>query len=491
MYSPDSDFNSIQEIISIQQIEPGAACIEQIRNSRHYLDTALSKHGAVYGVNTGFGALHNIRIEQENMADLQENMVKSHACGTGDATPTQVVRLMLLLKIRSLAQGNSGISADTFLRLCHLFNANITPVVYDQGSLGASGDLVPLAHLSLPLLGLGEVWDGAKRIPAMAHPALRDLHPLKLQSKEGLALLNGTQFMCAYGVKICHEAGKMFQWAGALASLSLEAFGCRTEPFSEAIQNVRRHEGQKQVAASVRYWRENSPVANAPKDFVQDPYSFRCIPQVLGASLGVLHHVEEVFLNEANAVTDNPLIFPELDAIISGGNFHGQPLAMALDYLCIAMHEAGSIAERRINQLVSGKRGLPAFLSAQPGLHSGLMIPQYLAASIVSQNKQACTPASADSIDSSAGQEDHVSMGANAATKAWKVCSNLKTLLAIELFTAAQAMEFRRPAKSSPRLEQLLSDYREQVSFAPSDRVFATDIEQSRRFIESYSLPLE
>lgn len=475
---------------SKQQLSLSEAAIQAIEHSQAFLLEKISgEKAAVYGVNTGFGALYKIRIPFEDLATLQHKLVQSHACGMGNAVPAEVVKMMLLLKIISLSQGYSGVALQTVQRLIDLYNLDILPLVYEQGSLGASGDLAPLAHLSLPLIGLGEVlYKGRKRNAAEVLDEL-NLKPLSLGPKEGLALLNGTQFMNAYLVLLCLKAGKLMNWAEAIASLSLDAFLCRKEPFFQAIHRIRHHAGQEKTAENIRMWLKSSPIQDIEKTHVQDPYSFRCIPQVLGASREVLNHVSQIAANEIAAVTDNPVVFAEEDEILSGGNFHGQALAFALDYLCMALHETGSISERRVFQLVSGKRDLPPFLVSKPGLNSGLMIVQYLAASVVSQNKQLCTPASVDSIESSAGQEDHVSMGANAATKAWKVAENLETLLSVELFTASQALEFRRPARTSSILENLLKAYRLQVPAVDEDRVFHNDLLKGVEFIRTYSLP--
>lgn len=463
-----------------------AESVEKIKKCRTYLDAKMREDGHLYyGINTGFGSLCNVEISKSEIEALQENLVKSHACGMGAEVPKPIVKIMLLLKIQSLSYGHSGVDIATVNRLVDFYNHDILPVVFDTGSLGASGDLAPLAHLSLPLLGLGEVnFEGKKMSATEALDKMR-WQPLKLQSKEGLALLNGTQFMSAYGVNLLIEAKKLFKQINLIASLSLDAYDCRKDPFHPLVHQIRPHAGQRVVAEEVLKNLEGSEIFMQPKKQVQDPYSFRCIPQVHGATYDVIKHVESVFTKEINSVTDNPNVFPDEDLIISAGNFHGQPLAMALDYLCIALSELGSIAERRIYLLVSGQRNLPPFLAAQPGLNSGLMIAQYSAAAIASKNKQLCTPAAADSITSSNGQEDHVSMGANAATKALQVLLNTQQLAAIELLAAAQALEFRRPLKSSAKVEQLMSDYRNVVSFNNADRVLHNDIAGSIAFLQS------
>ena len=460
-----------------------------IQKCRDYLDKKMaSKSKPIYGINTGFGALCNVKISKDNLSKLQENLVKSHACGTGDEVPTEIVKLMLLLKIQSLSYGHSGIQLQTVERLVDFYNNDVLPVIYTQGSLGASGDLAPLAHLALPLLGEGEVNFEGKRIHSSEVLKRFDWQPIVLQSKEGLALLNGTQFMSAYGVHVLMKAKKFSYLADLIGTISLEAFDGRIEPFHELIHFIRPHKGQIVTANRVKGFLEGSEIIGQVKKHVQDPYSFRCIPQVHGASKDAIDYVQKVFKTEINSVTDNPNIFIESDQIISGGNFHGQPLALALDFLAIALAELGSISERRTFQLVSGLRNLPAFLVDNPGLNSGLMIPQYTAASIVSQNKQLATPSSVDSIVSSNGQEDHVSMGANGATKALKVMENLERILAIELMSASQAIEYRRPLKSGDFVEMFLKSYREEVALVKEDRILHYDIEKTITFLKSFEI---
>jgi histidine ammonia-lyase len=464
---------------------------EKIQKCRTYLDRKMeSQKEPIYGINTGFGSLCNITIGAEDLNQLQENLVMSHACGVGDEVPKIIVKIMLLLKIQSLSYGHSGVQVETVERLIDMYNHNILPVVFQGGSLGASGDLAPLAHLSLPLIGMGKVHYRGQKLDAAQ--VLTDLgwKAIALQSKEGLALLNGTQFMSAYGVYLCLRIFKLSKLADVIGALSLDAFDGRIEPFNELVHLIRPHKGQIKTAYRVRNLLRDSELISRPKEHVQDPYSFRCIPQVHGASKDSINYVAYVFGNEINSVTDNPTIFPDEDLIISAGNFHGQPLALALDNLGIAMAELGNISERRTYQLIKGKRGLPSFLVANPGLNSGFMIPQYSAASLVSMNKQYATPASVDSIESSQGQEDHVSMGANAATKAHKILQNLERILAIELFNAAQALEFRRPMKTSPFLEDFVAQYRKQVAFIHEDKVMQPEIARSVKFIEEVELNL-
>ena len=461
--------------------------VAQIKACRDYLDEAIPlMEKPVYGVNTGFGALHNIKISDNDLEQLQYNLLVSHACGMGDMVPNAIVKLMLLLKIQSLNYGHSGVAVETIQRLIDFYNDDILPVVFEQGSLGASGDLAPLAHLCLPLLGLGKV-----RVENMVLEASAiNYAPLQLKSKEGLALLNGTQFMSAYGVYILQKAKRLSMLTDLIAAISLEGFDGRIEPFHPLLHQIRPHSGQVETAANIVSYTVGSEITAQEKKQVQDPYSFRCIPQVHGASKDVIRYVSSVFETEINSVTDNPTIFVSEKLILSGGNFHGQPLAMALDYLAIALAELGSISERRTYLLISGQRGLPPFLATNAGLNSGFMIPQYTAASIVSQNKQLCTPASVDSISSSNGQEDHVSMGANAATKCLKVLNNLESILAIELMNAAQALECRRPLKSSTTIEKLISSYRIQVSANTTDRYLHEDMQKTVEFLRNVDIEL-
>ncbi|MSQ79961.1 MAG: histidine ammonia-lyase [Flavobacteriaceae bacterium] len=463
---------------------------QRITRCRRFLDKQMKDvKNVIYGVNTGFGSLCNTVIPNEELGKLQENLLLSHACGTGGEVPSDIVRLMLVLKIQSLALGHSGVRTETVQLLTAMLNNDMLPVVYDQGSLGASGDLAPLAHLALPIIGKGEVnFEGTK---IAADKALKKLgiEPLALESKEGLALINGTQFMSAYGVHILLKTKNLLNWANHIAAMSFEAFDGRVDAFDPDIQRIRSHAGQIEVADSMMRILRGSTLATAKKEAVQDPYSFRCIPQVHGASHDVYTHVHSVFEKEINSVTDNPNIFPDEWKIVSGGNFHGQVLALALDYLCMAIHELGNISERRTYQLISGQRGLPAFLSSDPGLNSGFMIPQYTAASIVSQNKQLCTPASADSIVSSNGQEDHVSMGANAATKCLRICNNVEQVLAIELMTAAQALNFRDVNSTSPTLQKLHTAFRKEVPVMNFDgEQLSLMMSKSLTFMGTYTL---
>lgn len=483
------DFKKINEIISANsKLELSEDAVKKINRCREYLDNKMQDNDeAFYGINTGFGALYNKKISNADLSQLQYNLVCSHACGTGDEVPGDLVKLMLLLKIQGLSYGNSGVQLETVQRLIDFYNNDVLPVVYEQGSLGASGDLAPLAHLSLPLVGLGEVLYKGEKKSAADVLNQYNWQPIKLKSKEGLALLNGTQFMSAYGTYCVMQAQRLSAIADVVGALSLEGFDGRIEPFHHLIQQVRPHAGQIATAINFRELLKGSEIITHPKQHVQDPYSFRCIPQVHGASKDAINYVAQTFFNEINSVTDNPTIFPEQDLIISAGNFHGQALALSMDFLAIALSELGNISERRTYQLISGQRGLPPFLVANPGLNSGFMIPQYTAASIVSQNKQLCTPASVDSIVSSNGQEDHVSMGANAATKLVRVVKNTERILAIELMNAAQALEFRRPLKTSAKLESFFAAYRTHVAFVKEDRLLFEDIKKSIQFVQTHN----
>ena len=464
---------------------------QNIVSCRNYLDEKIARTiDPIYGINTGFGSLYDVRIESENLTKLQENLVRSHACGTGEFVPESIIKTMLLLKIRSLSYGHSGIHLETVERLVAFYNNDILPVIFTQGSLGASGDLSPLAHLALPLLGEGMVWYKGTKLLASEVLDIFGWQPIVLQSKEGLAMLNGTQFMTAYGVHCLLKSYKLSYLADLIGSLSLDAYDGRPEPFDPIVHLVRPHNGQIKTAERIRGFLEGSELILQPKKHVQDPYSFRCIAQVHGATKDTLTFVRNTFETEINAVTDNPNIFINEDKIISGGNFHGQPLAFGFDFLKIAMSEIGNISERRTYQLVSGLRELPVFLIEKSGLNSGFMIPQYTAASIVSANKQLATPASVDSIVSSNGQEDHVSMGANAAVQAYQIIENVERILAIELLNASQALFFRTK-NTSPFLKSFISSFRLEIPKVTEDRILHDDIEKSIKFIQNTALESE
>lgn len=484
------DFEEVKQLYkSEQQLSLTPSAVNKIVACREYLNKKVDASDELfYGINTGFGYFQDVKIGKAALGELQSNLLKSHACGMGEEVPMQIVKLMLMLKIKSLSYGYSGVSVEIVQRLTDMYNSDVLPVIYTQGSLGASGDLAPLSHLCLPLIGLGEV--NYKEDKYDSNEILREYNwlPIELQSKEGLALINGTQFMSAYGLDSLINAERLIAWADVIAAISFEAFDGVDDCFNEKIHAIRAHKGQVDTAKKLRELLKGSAIVSQKKEQVQDPYSFRCIPQVHGATKDSYDHVLDVFLKEANSVTDNPNIFPDDDLILSGGNFHGQPLALTLDFLSIAMAELGSISERRTYQLLSGQRGLPLFLVKNPGLHSGLMIPQYTAAGIVSENKQLCTPSSVDSMSSSNNQEDHVSMGANSATKCFKVIQNVEKVLAIELLTAMQALEFRRPLRSSEKIEKIVDAFREKVSFNDADRVLRNDMVKAVDFLNSYEL---
>ncbi len=459
---------------------------KRIQKCRTFLDEKVAKgDGLIYGINTGFGSLCNTAISKEDLSQLQTNLVLSHACGMGEEVPFSIVKRMLLLKVLGLSHGNSGVQLETVERLVYFFNNDILPVVYQQGSLGASGDLAPLAHLSLPLIGEGEVYFKGQKIETNALYKKLKLKPIVLQSKEGLALLNGTQFMSAYASYAVSNAYKLWNQFNLIAAMSLEGYDGRINPFQANVNEIRMQKGQIETAQIFREILSGSQIIEQHKEHVQDPYSFRCIPQVHGASKDTIDHCATIVEREINAVTDNPTVFPDEDDVVSAGNFHGQPLALIMDFLAIALAEMGSISERRVYKLISGTRGLPAFLVANPGLNSGFMIPQYTCASIVSQNKQLCTPASIDTIDSSNGQEDHVSMGANAATKLYRVIQNCYSIQGIELLNAAQAFEFRRPLASSDPVESLFGAFRKVVPFVKVDVYSHPLMKKSEEFVRN------
>ena len=484
--SGELTFEILERIINENlKLELAPEARERIQKCRDYLDAKIaSSPDPLYGITTGFGSLCNKNISLDELGALQENLIKSHACSVGEEIQPVVVKLMMLLKAHALSLGHSGVQVITVQRILDFFNNDVMPIVYDRGSLGASGDLAPLANLFLPLIGVGDVYYKGKKCEAISVLDEFGWSPVKLMSKEGLALLNGTQFMSANGVFALLRAFRLSKKADLIAALSLEAFDGRIEPFMDCLHRIRPHKGQIETGEAFRRLLEGSEIIARPKKHVQDPYSFRCVPQVHGATKDTIRYVASVLLTEINSVTDNPTIFPDEDMIISGGNFHGQPLAVAYDFLAIGLAELGNISERRVAQLIMGLRGLPEFLVANPGLNSGFMIPQYAAASMVNQNKMYCFSASSDSIVSSNGQEDHVSMGANAATKLYKVMNNLELILAIELMNAAQGIEFRRPLKTSPVLEQVLHDYRKEVPFIGDDVVMYKEIHKTVAFLK-------
>ena len=492
MHSISTEHLSLERVKEIidkkEKLVLSAEAVQAIVKCREYLDRKMEDlDRPIYGVTTGFGSLYNVSIPKEDLSRLQHNLVMSHACGAGEKVRPAIVKLMLLLKAQSLSYGHSGVQLITVQRLIDMFNEDILPVVYQQGSLGASGDLAPLAHLSLPLIGLGEVlYKGVER-PAAEVWKEMGWEPVKLQSKEGLALLNGTQFMSAHAIWSILKSMRLSKWADLIGAMSLDAYDGRIEPFLPLTHQLRPHTGQILTGEKFMRILEGSELIGRPKEHVQDPYSFRCIPQVHGAVKDNILYVKSVIENEINSATDNPNIFPDEDMVISAGNFHGEPIAIPMDSLAIAMSELASISERRTYQLIHGLRGLPKYLVTEPGLNSGFMIPQYTAASIVSQNKGLCWPASCDSIPSSQGQEDHVSMGSNSATKLVRIVDNVETVLGIELMNAVQAIEFRRPLKTSPRLEKIIEDYRKVVPFIDTDTYMHPLIEKSVEFLRNES----
>lgn len=481
------DFEQIKAIIKKKKsLELSEESIQLIKKCKTYLDNKMkTQKEPIYGISTGFGSLYKHSISPDRLSQLQKNLVMSHACGLGDEVSPDIIKLMMLLKIHALSLGHSGVQLKTVERIIDFYNQDIIPIVFKQGSLGASGDLAPLAHLFLPLIGEGEVYYQGKKYNSSKILEKFNWQPISLEAKEGLALLNGTQFMAAHGVAVVLKSEIIFKSADMISALSLDAFDGRPDPFYEGIHRLRPHNGQVKTAENMRKILKGSEMIERHKEHVQDPYSFRCIPQVHGAAKDTFEHMKSVLLTEINSVTDNPTIFPDEDKIISGGNFHGEPLALVFDFLSVALSEIGSISERRVYRLISGWRNLPEFLVASPGLNSGFMIPQYSAASVVSRNKQLCTPASADSIPSSNEQEDHVSMGANGATKLLEITENTERIIGIELFNAAQAFEFRRPLKTSKHLEKLLTAFRKEVSFIDEDKIMYPEIERSIKFVQN------
>ena len=462
---------------------------KKVSSNRLYLDQKLENSDVLhYGINTGFGSLCNKVISSGELRKLQVNLVRSHACGLGKEVDNEMVKIMMLLKIQSLSRGYSGITLTTLKRLIYFFNHDIFPIVYEQGSLGASGDLAPLAHMSLALIGEGFVSYNNKLISAeQIHIDLK-IDPILLETKEGLALLNGTQFMSAYAVHAALDVSRLFDHSTKISALSLDAYNCQLSPFNPELHALRPYHGQQYISAEILKLLSESDIVKVKDKDVQDPYSFRCIPQVHGASYDVFIDFKQKVEIEINSVTDNPVIIDDKNQIISGGNFHGQPLAYIMDFLTIAIAELGSISERRVYKLISGTRGLPAFLVQNPGLNSGLMIPQYTAASIVSKNKILCQPASVDSIESSNGQEDHVSMGSISAVKLKEVIENVQRILSIELLVASQAFGFRSTRKTSPSLTNLLENFSNEVPFIEEDTVMHDLMVKSEEFLNRNSI---
>ncbi|MGQ9805473.1 MAG: histidine ammonia-lyase [Chlorobiales bacterium] len=489
----DGETLSLQRIKSAQSISISASARKKILASRRVVDRLTHSDKAYYGINTGFGILAREKVAPHDLEKLQENLILSHAVGVGDFVPERIVRLMILLKANALAKGYSGISLEAVQRLCDFFNQHLSPLVYTQGSVGASGDLAPLAHLVLAMMGEGDVVLHGKRMPALKALKECGFSPYKLKSKEGLALINGTQFMLAYAVDALLRAEVIAITADLCAAITLEAMRGSSSPLDARIHALRPQLGQIIVAENIRRVIEGSEIMQSHKDCqkVQDPYSLRCAPQVHGACRDAILYAQRVVEIELNSATDNPLVFENGD-VISGGNFHGEPLALALDMLAIALSELASMSERRIYLLLGGDSvggiDLPKLLMRDTGLNSGFMLPQYTAAALVSENKILAHPASVDSIPTSLGQEDHVSMGSISATKLYKVVQNVETVLAIELLCAAQALDFLRPMKSGKGVEALHKAIRNVVSHAESDRLFHNDIEAVLRLVQSETI---
>ena len=470
----------------------GDGAVKKLNSSQRYVQHIVENNKTVYGVNTGFGILATTKISGEDTATLQHKILQSHSVGVGEAIPAEIAKLMLITKVHALAQGYSGIRLETIERIRWHIENDVLPVVPEKGSVGASGDLAPLAHLFLPLIGLGQVIYKGTRYKAQDILKKFSLQPLDLGPKEGLALINGTQFILAFAAKAVQRMHNCLEAADIIGAMSLEALTGTKAPFDERLHQLRPFAGNKLVAQRLRLLLKDSAIMQSHIDCgrVQDPYSLRCMPQVHGASRNAWLHLKELTETELNAVTDNPIIFSS-DDTISGGNFHGQPLALPLDYACFAAAEIGNISDRRCYLLLEGKWGLPMLLMKNVGLNSGFMIPQYTTAALVTENKTLCFPASADSIPTSLGQEDHVSMGSISGRKLEKVLDNLDNILAIELMTACQAIEFRRPLRSSSILEHAHEYVRQQVSFAREDRIFADDIRKVREMLSSFGLVRE
>jgi len=461
---------------------------DAVSQSRKIVKNALLDGEAHYGINTGFGVLANKRISDDELATLQRNILLSHACGVGDPVPPEITRLMLQLKIQSLSLGFSGVSEPTFKQLLALEQHGILPWIPSRGSVGASGDLAPLAHMCLPLIGRGEVWDAdrSNRISAGEVLQAKGLEPVELGAKDGLALINGTQMMAAYGAYVLERTLNLQREADVLAAMSLEALQGSASPFDERIHAIRPHHGQQVVAANIRRLLEGSEIMISHRHCgkVQDPYSLRCVPQVHGASRDALDYARGCLQTELNSVTDNPLVFEQGD-IISGGNFHGQPLALAMDFAAIALAEIASISERRTYLLLEGHDGLPKLLMQDTGVNSGFMIPQYTAAALVSENKILCHPASVDSIPTSLGQEDHVSMGSISAYKLLDVLKNVERVMAVELLTTAQALDFRSSLSPGHGVSLAHQALRREIKHAVKDYEVKNDLDQCIEILRS------
>ena len=462
--------------------------IRNIQKSQEHVQKIVAENQTVYGVNTGFGILATTKISEEDTRVLQHKILQSHSVGVGDPVPEEIAKLMLLTKVHSLAKGFSGVQLTTIERILWMLENDVVPVVPEKGSVGASGDLAPLAHLFLPLVGLGEVFLKGERFKAQEVLDKFKIKPIQLGPKEGLALINGTQFILSFAVKAVQRLHNCLEAADIIGAMSLEALTGTKAPFDDRLHHLRPFKGNRLVAQRLRLLLHESAIMQSHVDCgrVQDPYSLRCMPQVHGATRNAWLHLKELTEIELNSVTDNPIIFSEKDTI-SGGNFHGQPLALPLDYACFAAAEIGNISDRRCYLLLEGKWGLPMLLMRDVGLNSGFMIPQYTTAALVTENKTLCFPSSADSIPTSLGQEDHVSMGSISGRKLNNVLENLEFILAIELLCACQAIEFRRPLKSSALLEFAHGYVRQFVAFAEEDRIFAEDVSKIKAILSDFS----
>ncbi|OHU84399.1 MULTISPECIES: histidine ammonia-lyase [Pseudoalteromonas] len=452
--------------------------LDKINASRQNVDIMASSDKAIYGINTGFGPLCDTQISPAETHLLQKNLLITHAVGVGEPIAKAISKLMLITKVHALSQGFSGIRLEVVERMLAFIEHDLIPVVPEQGSVGASGDLAPLSHLFLPLIGEGEFWHGDNTIPAAQALKEHGLEPLELHAKEGLALINGTQFILSHAITALTKMRYLLDLADLAGAMSIEGMQGSQSPFREELHQIRAFAGNIEVAARMRHFFKDSQnmAAHTDCDRVQDPYSLRCIPQVHGASRNAYNHLKELAEIEMNSVTDNPIVISSEEAI-SGGSFHGQPLAMVLDYASIAAAELGNIADRRCYLLLEGLHGLPRLLTTSGGLNSGMMIPQYTTAALVTENKSLCFPPSADSVPTSMGQEDHVSMGSISGRKLNQILGNLEKIMAIELMYAAQAIEFRRPNKCSDIIEENFALIRQKVAKLEEDRLLKPDID--------------
>lgn len=488
----DGESLTIDNVVQVarfgKKVEIADSMLDPIRKSRAVVESAIKESRTVYGVNTGFGDLASVSIGPEDVAKLQVNLIRSHSAGVGELFPIDVVRGMMLLRANALVEGYSGIRLEVINTLIGMLNSGITPVVPQQGSVGSSGDLAPLAHMVLVLIGEGEAFYKGERMDGLKALKKAGLKPITLQAKEGVALINGTQAMTSVGALAVYDALNTIKDAMIAAGMTLEALRGTRTALDERIHAIRAHEGQTDVAKALRNLLPDSEInrSHAECGKVQDAYSLRCMPQVIGASLDTIRYVQSVVETEINSVTDNPLVFTDDETVVSGGNFHGQPIALAMDFLGIALSELANISERRINRLVNPHlSGLPAFLTTEGGLESGMMIAQYTAAALVSENKVLAHPASVDSIPTSADQEDHVSMGTIAARKAASILENVNNVIAIEYMCAAQGIDLLAPLRASEPIEAAKSTIRNSVAKLEDDRTLSPDIAKIRSIMRS------